>query len=183
MIVRINGPFGVGKSTTASRVSARIPRWRLFDPETVGQMLRANLDGFHGDFQDIPAWRRLVPVVASQIVDHAGDDLIAVQTVLRHEYWRELMTGCADHGLEVVHVVLDVDEHTLRTRISEDEFLAIAVPFRLDHVEAYLDAREWMFATAHLVVDTTALTPEQVASCIIDSLGPLIPTAGDASPL
>ncbi|WP_224046664.1 hypothetical protein [Arthrobacter sp. NicSoilB4] len=34
------------------------------------------------DFQDLPAWRTLVPAVALEIRRHTGQDLVAVQTVL-----------------------------------------------------------------------------------------------------
>ncbi len=68
MIVWINGPFGEGKNRTAELIREREPAWRLFDPEWVGYMLRANLAGpdVH-DFQDILPWRALVPSVAHEI--------------------------------------------------------------------------------------------------------------------
>jgi hypothetical protein len=58
-------PFGVGKTSAAQRIVALDDQWRLFDPEWVGYMLRANLAGIQpADFQDIEAWRTLVPIVA-----------------------------------------------------------------------------------------------------------------------
>jgi len=43
VIVWLNGAFGAGKSTTAKALVALSPRLRLFDPEWVGYLLRANL--------------------------------------------------------------------------------------------------------------------------------------------
>ena len=43
MIVWLNGTFGAGKTATAAALVPLIPEARLFDPETVGYMLRANL--------------------------------------------------------------------------------------------------------------------------------------------
>ena len=40
MIVILDGAFGVGKTTAAKGLLARIPDSMLYDPEDVGQMLR-----------------------------------------------------------------------------------------------------------------------------------------------
>ena len=40
MIVFINGPFGVGKTTVAERLVGRLPGSLLFDAELVGSFLR-----------------------------------------------------------------------------------------------------------------------------------------------
>jgi hypothetical protein len=88
VILWINGTFGVGKTTTANLIVQRAPVWRLFDPEWVGYMLRANLgDRDFADFQELPPWRALVPRVAYEIAALTGDGLLAVQTVLVEEYW------------------------------------------------------------------------------------------------
>jgi hypothetical protein len=160
----INGPFGVGKTTTARIVREREPSWRLFDPESVGYMLRANLADVDAyDFQDLPAWRALVPLVASEIASGTGDNLLAVQTVLVEEYWLELERGFDAQGLQVRHVLLDADDAALRARIAAD---ACARQWRLDHVAAYESARSWMRARAELVVDTTGLTATEAADRI-----------------
>lgn len=83
MILWLNGAFGVGKTTTAQAIRRHAPEWRLFDAEQVGLLLATNLSGveFH-DFQDLPPWRSLVPLIASEISEFTGDDLLVVQTVL-----------------------------------------------------------------------------------------------------
>ncbi len=43
MIVWLNGTFGAGKTTTAAELQTLMPGARVFDPETVGYMLMANL--------------------------------------------------------------------------------------------------------------------------------------------
>lgn len=61
LIVWLNGPFGVGKTTTAELVTER-SGWRLFDPEHVGYLLAGNLQDLgHDDFQDLVEdyWREL----------------------------------------------------------------------------------------------------------------------------
>lgn len=78
MIVRLNGPFGAGKTTTTRRLLDRRPRWRSFDPEQVGYLLREGLSGLRaGDFQDWRPWRTLVPAVLAEVSSFTGADLVA----------------------------------------------------------------------------------------------------------
>ncbi len=167
----INGTFGVGKSTAANLIRQRDPAWRLFDPEWVGYMLRANLpDVTVADFQELAPWRALVPLVAREIAALTGDRLLAVQTVLVEEYWEELRAGLDKQGFGVFHVVLDADESALRERIAADEQDRSAAPWRLDHVGTFAEARPWMTARADLVVDTTGLAASEVAAHVLDVL-------------
>jgi adenylylsulfate kinase-like enzyme len=169
VIVWLNGAFGVGKSTVARHLVARDPQLRLFDPEHVGYMLMANLaDHAVGDFQHLPAWRRLVPLVANELASHTRQHLVAVQSVFDAAYWAELRAGMAAHDLDVVHVVLDADEATLRSRIAADDVERDAAQWRLDHIVAYRSACEWLFGDADLVIDTTALDPVDVAARVHD---------------
>lgn len=60
MIIWLNGAFGCGKTSPASELGWVIPGSRLFDPETVGYLLRPNLaDHAVTDFQRWPPWRPL----------------------------------------------------------------------------------------------------------------------------
>ncbi len=167
-VLWLNGPFGVGKTATAHLVRQVQSGWRHFDPEWVGFMLRANLDGWPvDDFQDLPPWRRLVPQVARGIIDLTGDPLLAVQTVLNQVVWNDLGLGFADHRLEVTHVLLDVDENALRARIEADESDGGAREWRLEHIARYRSARSWLTASADLVVDTTDIPAMEVARRIV----------------
>jgi broad-specificity NMP kinase len=170
MLVWINGTFGVGKTTTGNLVVAET-EWRLFDPEHVGYLLAANLKDLQfDDFQDLPPWRTLVPVVADQIRRLTGcAAMVAVQTVLVEDYWNELRHGLADHDLPVFHVVLDCDETELRRRIDSDEVESQAREWRLEHIEKFQSARPWLTQSADLVIDTTGLTPEAVARRVVDA--------------
>ena len=90
----INGSFGVGKSSTAEELVRRRPCSRHFDAEQVGYMLVANLRGVPlRDFQDIPAWRRLVPVVAREVAELTTESLVIVQSMLDRTYGHELSEG------------------------------------------------------------------------------------------
>jgi cytidylate kinase len=177
----VNGPFGAGKSSTAERLVALRPTFRVFDAEWVGYMLAANLQGVVlRDFQDLPAWRRLVPVVAREVADHTSDRLVVVQTVLNRDYWTEIAAGLMANGLPVFHVLLDAETSALRHRIEHDEDVhaqiaagtidPAALQWRLDHIDAYVAARDWLTAAADLVVDTTPLDVIGVAEAILHEL-------------
>jgi len=168
VIVWLNGAFGAGKTTTAAELLTLIPGARVFDPETVGYMLMANLaDRPVSDFQHWPAWRTLVVAAAAELARYTGQRLIAPQTVLTRPYLREIVNSLQAAGLPVFHVVLDAQEAALRSRIEgSDE----ARQWRLDHLAEYRAARGWMIDDADLVVDTTMLVPAAVARLIARAL-------------
>jgi hypothetical protein len=145
--------------------------FRPFDPEWVGYMLRANLTdrSLGGDFQNLSAWRRLVPIVAREVCDFAGGELVVAQTVLVEQYWTELRTGLAQRGFDVFHVVLDVEPEALRSRIETDLENASteARTWRLEHVAAFETNRDWMVNAADLVLDTTSLSPVDAAGAVL----------------
>lgn len=66
MVIMINGSFGIGKSTVAEILQARLPGSRIYDPEIIGSILMrlprwVKLKGrFTDDFQDIDLWRKSV---------------------------------------------------------------------------------------------------------------------------
>jgi hypothetical protein len=167
MIIWLNGTFGAGKTTTAGYLAGRLANARPFDPEEVGFLLRATLDDYEfKDFQDLPPWRELVPVFTENIARFTGQHLIAVQSVLREEYWHELTEGFQQTELDVFHVLLHVDSDVLAERITADEIAAKACHWRLDHISDYEEARPWMEAAADLVIDTTRLPVADVGERI-----------------
>ncbi len=167
MIVWLNGTHGAGKTTTAARLHPLIPNSRVLDAEKVGETLMDLTPGLPAtdNFQHWPPWRALVVDTARRILDYTGGTLVMPMTVLVEDYWREIGAGLAEHGIPVTHVVLHADPETLRRRIDEDAVLGPS-RFRLAHLEAYdLAARTWLHDAAD-VVDTTHLTPEQVARAV-----------------
>lgn len=164
MIIWLNGTFGAGKTTTADILVGLLPGFRIFDPETVGYMLRPNLeDEPVADFQHWAAWRPLVVATARELIVQTGMDLVAPQTVLDPTYMTEILGGLKQAGEEVLHVLLDCDLDVLRGRIAASPE---ATEWRLSHLAPYAAARPWMLASADLVMDTTAMAPHEVAATI-----------------
>ncbi len=170
MIVWLNGAFGVGKTSTGQVLCADESR-RLFDPEIVGYVVAAQLKELEfDDFQDLALWRSLVPLVAEQIHNFTGTDLVAVQSVLNEDYWNEIKAGVAATGMRLVHVLLDCEEGELRRRIESDQQEAQARQWRLDHLEVFQRAKPWMIGAADLVIDNTSSTVAQIAADISDHI-------------
>ncbi len=163
MIVWINGTHGAGKTTTSAFVQQLIPDSRVFDAEKVGETLMDITPGLPStdNFQHWPPWRQLVVETARHVLDYTGGTLVMPMTLLVEQYWREISTGLTRHAIPVRHFVLHADQATLRGRIQGDHF--VPSPFRLKYLEPYAEAaRTWLHGEAE-VVDTTHLTPAQVA--------------------
>lgn len=172
MIVWINGTHGAGKTTVSALVQELIPNSRVFDAEKVGEMLMDVHPGLPttDNFQHWPPWRTLVVETARRILGYTGGTLVMPMTVLVEEYWHEINTGLAEHGIEVRHFVLHADQETLRKRIAGDIVLGPDSPFRLQYLEPYADAaKTWLHGEAE-VIDTTRLTPGATADQIIEAL-------------
>ena len=164
MIVWINGTFGVGKTTTVAPPAAPAARSRLI----VGFMLTPALaDHPVTDFQHWPPWRHLVIATAAELIAFTGQHLICPQTVLTRAYLEEIRAGLNAAGHHVHHVVLDAEATVLRSRI---EASGEAVPWRLEHIEAYERARSWLREDADLVVDVGVVPPATAAATIAQDL-------------
>ncbi|MFE7332872.1 AAA family ATPase [Streptomyces sp. NPDC057565] len=171
MIVWINGTHGAGKTTTSPLVQQLIPDSRVFDAEKVGETLMDITPGLPGtdNFQHWPPWRQLVVETARRVLDYTGGTLVIPMTVLVEQYWREISTGLAQHGIPVRHFVLHADQETLRGRIEGDTLMGPS-PFRLKYLEPYAEAaRTWLHGEAE-VVDTAHLTPAQAALRIAEAV-------------
>ena len=95
MIYWINGAYGVGKSTVAEQLRAKLPKAHIFDAEEVGNAVR----------------------------DNYGDIIVPMTLVLDVSY-TEIIQRLTDCGISVGYVILDGDRQTIHDRIikrGEDE--------------------------------------------------------------
>jgi 8-oxo-dGTP pyrophosphatase MutT (NUDIX family) len=172
VIVWVNGTFGAGKTSTARELQTLIPGSTVFDPESVGVYLRRvlppeQLAGL-ADFQDLTSWRRLVPDAAAALLAQIPGTLIVPMTLLRQDYRDEVFGALAARRIPVHHLLLHAEETILRKRIDgDDEEGRGARQWRLDHLDAYRQARGWLDGDT-VAVDTADLTPRQAAERIVE---------------
>ena len=161
MIVWINGPFGVGKTTLTKELCRRDPSVRAFDPERIGWVLKRTVGLLrHGDYQDLPAWRSATVTAAAWQARGAGP-LVVPMTVLRGPVLHELLDGLRTRGHDVHHLLLDVSAPVLIERVEQDDDDGPQA-WRLDQLGTYLTARHDL-RRAGAVLDTDDLEPAEVA--------------------
>ncbi|MFI1160097.1 NUDIX domain-containing protein [Streptomyces sioyaensis] len=183
MIVWLNGTFGAGKTTAAQELLDLLPGSTLYDPELLGSGLRLMLPAKRfeeiDDYQDLPAWRRLVVDTAAALLTEVPGPLITPMTLLRQEYRDEIFGALAARRIPVRHVLLHAEETILRARIAhradaaedteDTEAAASTRRWSLEHLGPYADALPWLQGDAH-VVDTTRLTPRQTAERVAEAV-------------
>ncbi|MFJ9852569.1 NUDIX domain-containing protein [Streptomyces sp. NPDC101150] len=180
MIVWLNGTFGAGKTTAAHEVLDLLPGSTLYDPELLGSGLRLMLPAKRfeeiDDYQDLPAWRRMVVDTAAALLTEVPGPLVTPMTLLRQEYRDEIFGSLAARRIPVRHVLLHAEETILRERIArrtepqgDPDTDASVRRWCLEHLGPYARALEWIKDDAH-VVDTTRLTPRQTAEQVAEAV-------------
>lgn len=100
MFILLNGAFGIGKTTVAKLLKARLPYAAIYDPERLGMLLHRLPPFLLGrrhqpdDFQDLPQWRRLIVSGAHQRRRRA-DVVIIPMAFSRADYLGEFGTALA----------------------------------------------------------------------------------------
>jgi hypothetical protein len=164
VIVWLNGPFGVGKTTVAAELVRRRPAARAYDPEKLGWMLKRTVGMLRpGDYQNLRLWRQGT-ITGADLRARRVDSLFVPMSVLCRGHAEELIGGLRRRGHEVRHVLLDASPDVLVERIEADQVPDPRV-WRLDTVGTYLSARRALRELGH-VVDTDDLSPDEVADAV-----------------
>jgi hypothetical protein len=171
VIVWLNGPFGVGKTTTARALLEPEPGWTLFDPEQVGSMLRHTLARLRPvpDFQDWAAWRRVVVATLAALHDELENTIVVPQSVVIETYWREAVAGLRAHGLPLSAFTLHADRDAHEHRIDRDAVEVEAAGWRRLRRTDYDAALGWLSART-TIIDTTRLAATEVVARVRESV-------------
>ncbi len=167
MIIFINGAFGVGKTTTAELLAARLPNSLFFDAEMVGYFLRRIIPASEqpDDFQNLPMWRTLTIATAHQLRQNYGWTLVMPMSIWHRPYFDEILGGLRAAGEEIHHFCLTATMETLEARIRASNE---AIEWRLAHAERCIAAFQTpAFATQ---VPTDGKTPETIVEKILARL-------------
>jgi AAA domain len=118
VIVWINGAFGAGKTQTAYELARRLESASVVDPEVFGLALHKMLPpGSRGDFQDLPQWRAGTLASLRQIEAAVAGAVIVPMTLVRDEYFEEIIGGLRSEGTQLRHYSLIASPATLRRRL------------------------------------------------------------------
>lgn len=127
MIIWINGPYGVGKSTLADELHRRNPDSFIFDAETVGNTVRDNLpkQRFHGYiFENYPMWFTMCAMLLNDIACKFSGDIYVPMTLVWPDSFSKIERPLATHGHTIKHILLTSTYDTVHDRIlarGEDE--------------------------------------------------------------
>jgi deoxyadenosine/deoxycytidine kinase len=120
MIIWINGPFGVGKSTTAELLHSKIEFSHVYDPEQVGYFLWDSLPieiKAKGDFQDLEIWRSVNYQIIKYMYDNYNGVLIIPMTITNIDYYNQIIGNLIEDGVEIYHFILNADKKHVKQRL------------------------------------------------------------------
>ena len=118
MIIWISGPYGVGKSTLAEAMAAKMKNALIFDAEEVGNAVRGNYpDCPYGYiFEDYPLWGEFCCLLLKDVHEKFHKDILVPMTLVRKESYRIIEKLLRD-GIDIHLVVLEASYQTVHDRI------------------------------------------------------------------
>jgi len=126
MIIWVNGPYGVGKSTLAEALEKKIENAIIFDAEEVGNAVRSNYpnDPYGYIFEDYPLWSEFCYKLLKDIHNKFGKNILVPMTLVRPYSYRNIIQKLLDDGIVVKFIVLEANFKSIHDRIlarGEDE--------------------------------------------------------------
>jgi predicted kinase len=115
VILLLNGAFGIGKTTVARALVARLRRAVLFDPEMIGIPLQriTRVD----DFQKLRLWRRLT-IAGLRITRMLHPNVVVPMAFSNAAYLDEIRDGIRRFEPRVHHFCLTAPLEVVRGRLS-----------------------------------------------------------------
>jgi hypothetical protein len=174
MILFINGPFGVGKTSVARLLVQKMPHSMLYDPEVIGAVLHRVLGPFGKaeDYQDYALWRPLLVGGARLLRKVSTRTLVIPMTVWRRDLFDPIIAGLRRIDEDLSCFRLTASRDVLIDRISSHAGDREAYGWRMAQVEACLkSSRDPAFGTE---IRTDERAPVEVADQILQSVA--VPT-------
>ena len=118
MIIWISGPYGVGKSTLAEAMAAKMKNALIFDAEEVGNAVRGNYpDCPYGYiFEGYPLWGEFCCLLLKDVHEKFHKDILVPMTLVRKESYRIIEKLLRD-GIDTHLVVLEASYQAVHDRI------------------------------------------------------------------
>lgn len=161
MIIWLNGPFGVGKTSLATILHQQIKNSYLYDPELLGDFLQSQLPQAvcPEDFQDYSVWRQSTYQIVFDLATKTDKIIIIPMTIYKREYYQAIIQRLIEDKILLEHYILLADKTTiverLDNRINENNIWA----------KRYLDVCLQAFDNQipGQKLNTDSLSPEEVA--------------------
>lgn len=118
MIIWLGGAYGVGKSTLAEAMAAKMENALIFDAEEVGNAVRENYPNcpYGYIFEDYPLWGEFCYMLLKDIHEKFHKDILVPMTLLREESYGIIQKLNRD-GIKTHLVILEASYQTVRDRI------------------------------------------------------------------
>ena len=168
MIIWLNGPFGVGKTTLANLLHQEIPNSILYDPELLGDFFQENLPKAvcPEDFQDYPIWRQTTVQIIRDLATKTGQVIIVPMTVFKKEYYQEIIEQGLREDIYVQHYILVAEKETILDRLGKRT--QENNNWALKHLDNCLQAFEDQIPGQK--IDTDGLTVDEIAEIVLKDL-------------
>jgi len=176
VIIFVNGPFGVGKTTTVAALARYMPDALVIDPEAVGHMLWRQLpDALHTEeFELEPVWPSVTRCVIEAVHRTYGRTVLVPMTIARPPVFAELVGALRAGRHDVHHFTLLATAPTIRDRLrrrGEGPDRWGELSWEGLQVERCLESLAQLNFATH--IDTEHQTPEQIATTILHLAGPV----------
>jgi hypothetical protein len=118
-LIWINGAFGAGKTTVASKLVASLPGYLQFDPEQLGFLLRKYFptEQQKTDFRKLKLWRHLTVETAAGLISETSRSLVVPMSLIWPQDLNYIIDRLTSNGIEVHHFSLVAKPETLRRRL------------------------------------------------------------------
>ena len=168
MIIWLNGPFGVGKTTLANLLHQEIPNSILYDPELLGDFFQENLPKAvcPEDFQDYLIWRQTTVQIIRDLATKTGKVIIVPMTVFKKEYYQEIIEQGLIEDMYVQHNILVAEKETILDRLGKRT--QENNNWALKHLDNCLQAFEDQIPGQK--IDTDGLTVDEIAEIVLKDL-------------
>ena len=168
MIIWLNGPFGVGKTTLANLLHQEIPDSILYNPEHLGDFFQEILPKAvcPEDFQDYPIWRQTTVQIIRDLATKTGQVIIVPMTVFKKEYCQEIIEQGLIEDMCVQHYILVAEKETILDRLNKRT--QENNNWALKHLDNCLQAFEDQIPGRK--IETDSLTVDELAEIVLRDL-------------